>query len=222
LKNHFSIFSTFILGLYAILPTLLSPVVIFFTLKYHHLFNDLSVIELTLLFFIATIGMAIALIPTTLTSFIISFLVGWEGLPFMIIAYGLAAVIAKYLLSFLNSTVLKEKINASEKLKSYSSKIEDNSWKSVFYMRLSPFLPFSLINVYWTVNHILLWKFLTATMVGMLPRTLLVYSSGVYAVSIYDRFQNHQTNWYEWIAIIMLSGISLYGIYRIIKKSSKK
>lgn len=221
LKNYNSILNTVFLGIYAILPSLLSPLVIWALVQNQELFQNLSILQLMLLFLVATLAMALALVPTTLTSFLISFLVGWAGLPFMVLGYGLAAVISRYFLQFFDNSFLKSKIENSEKLAIYSGEIEKNSWKSVFYMRLSPFLPFSLINVFWAVNNISWFNFLSATMVGMLPRTVLVYTTGVYASSIYQHFNDNKSSVFDWGIIVLLGVFSLYGIYRILNKQSK-
>lgn len=222
MKNYTKWGSSVFLGIYSVLPAALSPLTVYVLYMYHAHLVQLTFSEQLLLVAVSVFTMGLALTPTTLTAAYLAFLIGWEGLPFMVAAYGMAAVLSRYLLKMVDATALQDAIRANARLNNYIKNIDANTWKAVFYMRLSPFLPFSLGNAFWSLQPVSLPVFLSATMVGMLPRTLLIYTAGVYASGLQEIFAGKQSSVAEWGIIAFLTLFSLYGIYRILIGAGKK
>lgn len=64
-------------------------------------------------------------------------------------------------------------IARSRKARAIAEAVKENDWKLVFLTRLSPVMPFSLINYSLGLTDISPWRFLGATELGAVPATLV-------------------------------------------------
>jgi len=81
----------------------------------------------------------------------------------------LCLLISRY---FLRDWVAK-KIEANPRMRAIEKAVKHNDWKLVFLTRLSPVMPFSLINYSLGVTSVSAWRFLGATELGAVPGTLV-------------------------------------------------
>ena len=86
----------------------------------------------------------------------------------------------------------------------------------IFFVRLSPIIPFAFSNLLFALldtgwKRVVLFGF-----IGMLPRTLLAFGSGILADSIYTALRQGG-NAFNWALIIGLILLSFWGIFRFFK-----
>jgi uncharacterized membrane protein YdjX (TVP38/TMEM64 family) len=124
------------------------------------------------------LSMSFSLTPTTLVSLLSGYFLGWPSLPFLIPSYLLASLLAYG---------IAQKADGGDFLKSMAGKpsfekirqgIGRSAFWAVFFGRLSPVLPFGWMNLLFALMRVPKKTFLTAGLLGMLPRTCLALEVG--------------------------------------------
>jgi uncharacterized membrane protein YdjX (TVP38/TMEM64 family) len=103
---------------------------------------------------------------------------GLWGVPFVLIvattAAGLAFLIARYLA---HERVTKA-LEGHPKFKAVGKAIDEQGWKVVGLLRLSPPIPFAITNYFFGVTNVGFWPFVITTLVGILPVTFVYVNLG--------------------------------------------
>ena len=86
---------------------------------------------------------------------------------------GLGSVLCLLITRFFLRDWVARKIAASSRMRALEKAVKHHDWKLVFLTRLSPVMPFSLINYSLGVTSISTWRFLLATELGAVPATLV-------------------------------------------------
>lgn len=94
------------------------------------------------------------------------------------VASTLSAGISFLLARYLARNRVQHRIAESPKLAAVDEAIGREGWKIVGLMRLTPVVPFGLLNYVCGVTSIPFWKFLLTSWVAMLPGTLMYVSLG--------------------------------------------
>lgn len=115
-------------------------------------------------------------------------------------------------------------MNSLLSLGHYESKLKmlkkiDNQWVLVFFCRLSPILPFGIMNFVLSMLQIRLNTFLIAGLLGMLPRTLFFIWVGIESETLLN---SPQTNWLEKGIGLAISLFSFFVIMKIVSQSIAK
>ena len=164
--------------------------------------------------------MGLALIPTTLCAVLSGFVFGWVSLPFLVISYSLASIIGYMVgrpLDRNNLDFLLEKYPKAGQL------VWDKSQhpsQLIFFIKLSPFIPFALSNLLFALVKIDLRKIIWFGLWGMLPRTSLVFTAGIMAESLWAAL-DERTGALQVSIVIVLILVSIWGIYRNLKGESR-
>ncbi len=115
------------------------------------------------------------------------------------------------------------KLDAHPRWKRVDAAIADEGWKMVLLLRLSPFLPFALLNYSLGLTRVALRHFFLASLFGMIPGTFLFVYIGSVAGSLLEIKGRHRpkTKW-EWMFYVFgfcaTLGVSLY-IARIARRA---
>lgn len=168
---------------------------------------------------LAAILMGLALLPTTLTAVASGFFIGWVGLPFLILAYSLASVIGYFLGQQSNSGLLEILFARNPKLKTELESRKEKEGSLVFFVRISPVIPFAISSFIFASMHISLRKVLIYGIPGMLPRTLISFGTGVLASSflIAQKAMSSPLQWATGAILLVFGGL---GIYKYLRKQS--
>lgn len=167
---------------------------------------------------LAATGMGLALLPTTFTAVLTGFVLGWAGLPLLVIAYGLATVIGYFFGKWSNAN-LWEMLNqrypevglAIEKRKAHPGGL-------IFFIRISPVIPFALANFLFASLQVSLRQILLYGIPGMLPRTVLSFLAGIVASDFLAAKSSLQDP-YQMAFLVFFLVLSVWGIWRNWKKS---
>ncbi|MEX0883325.1 MAG: VTT domain-containing protein [Cyclobacteriaceae bacterium] len=171
-----------------------------------------------LFFYLVTCSllMGLALLPTTFLAVLSGFIFGWATFPFLVLSYTLASVMGYLLGRNLDQNslglILKPYPKAAQLI---HEKREKMGWL-VFYVRISPVVPFALSNILFALLRTGIPNLVWAGLVGMLPRTFLAFLTGTWAVGIYQAMQSNDENW-QILVLVLLFIISAWGIYRFFK-----
>jgi len=127
----------------------------------------------------------VLLLPASLLTLGAGFLYGrLLGMLLVVPAALLAAAIA----FLLGRTVLRKRVErriaSDQRLRAIDRAVAENGFRVVFLLRLSPVVPFNLLNYALGATRVGFWTYVSASFLGMLPGTFLYVSLGAAATSI--------------------------------------
>lgn len=165
---------------------------------------------------------ALALAPSTVVAILAGHTFGGFGLLAILISYPLACllglVVGQLLLSLLNIAPL---IQSNKNIAPILAKMATRELSLVAYLRLSPALPFAMINVLLASLQPKLYNYIVGSMLGMLPRTLLFFWVGMNAKNVWE-FARNPTLEGSWRIIpVVLVVVSLVGVVSIVRRALK-
>lgn len=98
-----------------------------------------------------------------------------------------ASVLAAAIAFMLGRTALRRRVErriaSDPRLRAIDAAVAENGFRVVFLLRLSPVVPFSLLNYALGANRVGFWTYVAASFLGMLPGTFLYVSLGAAATS---------------------------------------
>lgn len=172
-----------------------------------------------LLFVVATaFSMGFALIPTTLLAIISGYIWGWQAFPYLIAAYTLAAGIGYIAGRSVSTDMLGPLLERYPKVRKVITDKQQQIGSLIFFIRISPAIPFAFSNILFALLSTGLKRVLWFGLWGMLPRTTLAFSSGVFAESIYDAIQDNTRSSTDIILIFGFFAISIIGIWHFFRQ----
>lgn len=102
----------------------------------------------------------------------------WKGLVIVSIGSTIGAGCAFLVSRYLARNFVKRKFLNNERFKSIDSGINEEGFKIVILARLSPVIPFFLLNYALGITKIRFSHFLTASWIGMIPGTMVYVLMG--------------------------------------------
>lgn len=161
--------------------------------------------------------LGLALLPTTLTAMALGFFLGWTGFPALLIGYILANGLGYFLGLRLNADFLKVLYLKNPELKLDLARRVQQPAQLIFFVRISPVIPFAISNFLFASLRIGLQKVILYGIPGMLPRTFLAFATGKFANTFLGAKESTQHP-IQWAILIGLTMLSFWGIYWSWKK----
>jgi uncharacterized membrane protein YdjX (TVP38/TMEM64 family) len=103
---------------------------------------------------------------------------GW-AIPLVLVAATTGASLAFLIARHLARDVIARLIEERPKLKAVDKAVDEEGWKVVALLRLSPLVPFNLQNYAFGLTRIRFWPYAVATFVGIIPGTVLYVYLGM-------------------------------------------
>jgi uncharacterized membrane protein YdjX (TVP38/TMEM64 family) len=191
--------------------------------RYHEL-EQISVTgvgEQVLLILVLTLLVGLALLPTTFTALASGFFWGWTVFPHLVIAYLLANVLGYSLGKWLNADFRTILYARHPSLQEEIEKRIEQPAGLVFFVRISPLIPFAISNFLFASLGIPLSKIIRFGFPGMLPRTILAFASGMAAQSFLEA-QASLKDPQDWLVLGLLLVGSIWGIWHFWTKKKTK
>ncbi|PTX19593.1 putative membrane protein YdjX (TVP38/TMEM64 family) [Pontibacter mucosus] len=215
--------STFIsMLLLVVVPVVVSSTAAVVLYNYEGLLQDLSAWEMLLYFAVISVTMALALTPTTFIALVSGFYLGWTGLPGIVVSYGIAALIGYSIARLIDHGKMMSFLNRFENARNLMQELRSESWSLIFLTRISPVLPFALMNFVLSLLQIDKRKFFLASIVGMLPRTLFFFWVGTQARDVVQALQNPDSGMGGQVLMVALIVISIGGLYFLFDRALKR
>ncbi len=182
--------------------------------------ENFEMIHWVAVYAIISCTMMFALTPTTIIALISGYFLGLYAVIPVVVSYSLASIGGFYLSKSLGSN-FREVVKVSyPKLDSFIHKMSDKSpVKFVIFSRISPVLPFAVMNIVLPFIGIRFKPFFFGGMLGMLPRTILAILIGRLAKDILVLIENPSSGIYMQIGFGVLLLASLMGFYSIYKRN---
>lgn len=215
--------ATFVsMGLLVVMPVVVSSGLTLLLYSYRDLFLDLNVWEMLLYFGAVSLTMAFALTPTTFVALVSGFYLGWPGFLGVVVSYGLAAMLGFTVARVIDEGKLLAFLSRFEKTALVMEELRRESWSLIILTRISPVLPFALMTFVLSVMKINRRKFLLASLLGMLPRTLFFFWAGTQAQNLVTLLNDPDAGTGGQVLLIALIVVSLFGLYFLFNRALKR
>lgn len=208
--------------LLVIVPLVVSSSAAVYLYQNETLLQDLSWPQMLLYFVVISFTMSLALTPTTFVALVSGFYLGWPGFAGVVVSYGIASLIGYTLARLIDHGKMMSFLNRFEKTMYLMQELRDQSWSLIFLTRISPVLPFALMNFVLSLLQVDKTRFFLASIVGMLPRTLFFFWVGTQASDVIKLLQDPGSNKGSQLLMIALVIISIGGLYFIFDHALKR
>ena len=178
--------------------------------------SSLSVLGYSLLFLLVTFLMSFALSPTTFIAIAAGFLFGWKGMLFVVASYLIASLIGYLFFKKWSGEEVLSYAMSKAKFSEFVERMKQKEFLLVVFGRLSPVLPFSIMNAVFASLKINKWKFITGSFIGMFPRTILSVYIGVESSDLINAMESGMWNPTKLIVLLSLFVLSSFGIKKVV------
>ncbi len=164
-----------------------------------------------------TVSMALALTPTTFVALVSGYFLSWQAVPYMLVAYLAASAVGYHLARSADQGRFLDAIKDLPKVNNLMQAVNQQSFTFIILCRISPILPFAIMNVVLSMMRVPFFQFIWAGFLGMLPRTLLFIWVGSTASALRETISGGQSNINQ-ISFLILLALSIVGFYFFFKR----
>jgi len=133
-------------------------------------------------FILLYVGATVAFLPGSILTLGAGAAFGvWKGFALVSAGSTLGACAAFLVGRFLIRERIEKRLTAYPSFAAVSGAVGSQGWRVVLLTRLSPLLPFNLLNYAYGVTRVGFWEYAAASWAGMLPGTLLYVYLGAAA-----------------------------------------
>jgi uncharacterized membrane protein YdjX (TVP38/TMEM64 family) len=218
-KNFSTLLTMFLL---VAVPLLGSASLLGLLYQRQELLQNLTLVQQLLYFVVIAFTMAFAFTPTTFVAIVTGYYFGWLGLPGMVLAYALASIIGYELAQRLDHGKLRNFLHLFPKADAVLGELQNQSWQLIILTRLSPVLPFALMTFVLAIVGVPRRRFLVASVLGMLPRSLFFYWLGTQASDVLALLRDPDQGTLSKAVLIVLVAASLFGLFIVFNRALQK
>ncbi len=176
-----------------------------------------------LVYAIAVVTMGFALTPTTIIALLSGYFIGLYSIVPVIISYSLASIIGYGLARLAGKNFQKVIAVSYPRLNNFLNQLTSKSpYQFVVFSRISPVLPFAVMNLVLPLAGVKFRPFFWGGMVGMLPRTLVAIAAGKLAKDVVTLVQNPGQSSMMQLGFAVLLLISFAGFIYMYKQFGKQ
>jgi uncharacterized membrane protein YdjX (TVP38/TMEM64 family) len=214
-KNRAAAVYGFALG---VMPLAFSSILIAWAIRNSGSIRDYGLLEWLLAFAASSLTMAFALTPTTVVALASGFFLGWTALLPLVLAYVVASILGYAAARVVDRGRLVDTISDITNSQDLIDRMREGGWLLVISSRLSPVLPFAVMNLVLSALRIPLRVFVLAGLAGMLPRTILSVWVGMQFGSIASAFHEAETLPIAQMTVVALTIASILGIVVFLRR----
>lgn len=162
-------------------------------------------------FYLATVfTMALAFTPTTFVASLSGYFIGFESLWFLVPAYMLASSLGYLLSKKIGAGAVGVVLDTYPKAGAVLEGLRQNDLLLVIMCRMSPVLPFAIMNVVLGYAGIRIGPFLLGGLIGMLPRTVMAVALGMQL----DSLLKGNAAAVLWVGLLVASLVGLGWVFK--------
>jgi uncharacterized membrane protein YdjX (TVP38/TMEM64 family) len=120
----------------------------------------------------------VVLAPGSAMSILAGVVFGWWGIPIVLVSAWIGTCVAFLLARYLARDAVSTLLESRPKLRAVDQAVDEEGWKVVALLRLSPAVPFGLQNYLFGITRVGFWPYAAATLGGIVPGTALYVSFG--------------------------------------------
>jgi uncharacterized membrane protein YdjX (TVP38/TMEM64 family) len=219
LKNNK--FSFGLLLLLLILPLLISSSLVVLAVKYDAAIRNFDLTSWCLFYFCACFTMALAMTPTTFIALLSGYFLGLKAILFVIVSYFVASIMGYFLAKKIDKGRFMASLQGIPGVSKIAGNLKKKEVSVIILARISPALPFAMMNMLLSYLGADFKKFLWAGFIGMLPRTILFIWIGSQGDNIRVLLENPEDNNIAKLSFILLLLISVLGLFYVGMKAVK-
>jgi uncharacterized membrane protein YdjX (TVP38/TMEM64 family) len=161
--------------------------------------------------------MAFGVIPTSLLALASGYFLGIKAVMPILLTYWVASWIGYQVASWVDRGAMRAFLSKNSATQFWMTKLESQQKWLIFWLRISPAVPFVMGNWLFSMARCPIPLFLSIGFVGMLPRTVLLLAVGAQAQVIREALDGGQVGYAQWLMIGLLIS-SLIGMGYVLKK----
>lgn len=150
-----------------------------------------GVIAFGIVYVVGTLLMA----PASVMSITAGLAFGLWGVPFVLAAGTTGAALAFLLARYVAHERVTQALEGHPNFKAVGRAIDEEGWKVVGLMRLSPPVPFAVTNYFFGVTNVGFWPFVLTTLIGIVPATLVYVNLGAMGQAAVTGREGHAMRW---------------------------
>jgi uncharacterized membrane protein YdjX (TVP38/TMEM64 family) len=205
-----------------VLPVSISSVSMIFLSRYENTILDFSFSEWILFYLATALTMSFALTPTTFVALVSGYFLGWISLTGLVPSYVLASLLGFSFAGQFDRGKFLSRLKENKKVNGIMENLKTDEFWVIFFCRISPALPFAMMNVFLSFMKVKMKNFISGSVLGMLPRTLLSVWIGTQASDILKMLKGTQEPDGSKILVIALLLLSVVGLYVLFMRAVKK
>lgn len=209
--------SFFLLLWMSIMPLLCSAIITYTVLQYEPYLRSFTSMQWAIFYIGTTVSMALALTPTTFVALVSGYFLSWQAVPYMLVAYLAASAVGYHLARSADQGRFLDAIKDLPKVNNLMQAVNQQSFTFIILCRISPILPFAIMNVVLSMMRVPFFQFIWAGFLGMLPRTLLFIWVGSTASALRETISGGQSNINQ-VSFLILLALSIVGFYFFFKR----
>ena len=218
LRNNYQILS--LMGLLCFTSLFGGTVLTTLVITWRNTLATLTDVQWAGLFAISSMTMAVALTPSTLIAMISGYFLGWGALCYIVVSYPIASTLGFMVGKRLDHGKLMNSLPPSSRLLLVLEGLSQHQWPLVMLTRLSPILPFSLMNLVLPAIGVRLPVFLLAGSIGMLPRTLFAMWAGMQGRDLIVLLRHPAEGNLSVMFMLVATTLSIGGLVYLAQKAS--
>lgn len=219
---HVNRHSFIVSGIAVVLPILGSILSLYLIINYPVIIEWTN--DNALLFFIVTaFTMAVLLTPTTFIASLSGFLFGLVSIIYVVPAYLVASLLGYLLGQQLDKGRLLNSMVEVDNKQLLKNTVDSNPFWFVMLCRISPVLPFGLMNLMLPAFGVKIKAFILAGTLGMFPRTLLFVWLGSAAQDLMEALEGSDGEvGFKFYLTAFLVLVSSFGLLFLFKRKLKE
>lgn len=162
---------------------------------------------------------AFALTPPTFLALIFGYFLGWNSLLPLFALNMICILLVNRMVNWVDQDRFVRFIEQNPKARSVLGQIRQQELKVIFFAKLSPVLPFAVINLVFALSGAKLRNILLGGFLGMIPRTIIAVWTAQQAKEIRTLVEDPNAGSWTQISIGVLLLASVVGLYAVLKRT---
>ncbi len=158
----------------------------------------------------------VLLVPASAMTLAAGLAFGLAAIPLVLVAATIGAAFAFFIARHFITANVKSLIVGRPRPEAIYKAVSGGGWQVVFLLRLSPIMPFSLLNYVLGATELRFWPFITATFVGIIPAAVLYVYLGALGKAAID---GTMIGTARWILLLVGLGATLAAVIYVVRRS---
>ncbi|MFI5013531.1 MAG: TVP38/TMEM64 family protein [Hyphomicrobiales bacterium] len=124
-------------------------------------------------FLIAYVVAVVALVPASAMTLAAGLAFGFWAVPLVLAAATIGSAVAFLIARYVVGDKVRSLLAGLPRSKAVYDAVGRGGWKMLFLLRLSPLMPFSVMNYLLGTTELSLWTYVSATFLGVIPALIL-------------------------------------------------
>lgn len=200
----------------SVMPILSSLFISSYVLLHEEVLNSFQIVDWVVFYAVSVLTMAFAVTPTTFICLLSGFLIGFSSLIPIVVSYQAASAVGYFLSNNLSDRFIEMLQMKYPKGGVLLKNVSENQLSLTLLSRLSPALPFAIMNVVLSISGIRFRPFFLGGLIGMLPRTVFFIWVGIQASNLTEALDSKM----NMILVIIISLAAIILMAYLLKRKS--